>query len=308
MDQTATKYIIEIDNLSRRFGDKKALDAVTLNLEQGKAYGLIGENGAGKTTLLKHLVGLYKAQNGTVRVLGLDPVLDPVGALSKIGYLSEENTLPEWMKVGDLLRYTSSFYPEWDNDYATKLCQNWEVNLKAKTSTLSKGQKTRVAVICAMAYHPPILLFDEPSSGLDPLVRHELLNDIIGRAKNSGAVVLFSSHVLGEVEKVCDHVAMIRKGKLVVNEPIDSLLERYERIVFEFDSPRNQPLSIPGIEFWEGGGKKWTAIANVSQSSATDFAAEAEKEQGKFIRRSPATLEDIFLIFTPEGERRNLEN
>src|SRR5215468_5967372 len=117
MEQT----VVDVNDLSRTFGAKRALDGVSFHATAGQVYGLVGANGAGKTTLIKHLLGLLRAAAGAVRVFGRDPVADPVGVLSQIGYLSEENDLPGWMRVGELLRYTRAFYPTWDQDYAGRL-------------------------------------------------------------------------------------------------------------------------------------------------------------------------------------------
>src|SRR5690349_9985965 len=113
--------IVVLSQLSRRFGDKDALSSVSLTLERGRVYGLVGANGAGKTTIIRHILGLLKAQAGTVRVFGLDPVADPAGVLSRVGYLSEENDLPGWMRLDELVRYTRAFYPNWDEAYAEEL-------------------------------------------------------------------------------------------------------------------------------------------------------------------------------------------
>src|SRR5436190_1050022 len=116
-----TDSVIRIDNLTRRFGSRTALDSVSLSLPRGAVYGLVGANGAGKTTLIRHILGLLAAESGAVRVFGLDPVADPVGVLSRIGYLSEENDLPGWMRVDELIRYSRAFYPKWDDAYAEEL-------------------------------------------------------------------------------------------------------------------------------------------------------------------------------------------
>src|SRR5205814_6056768 len=127
--------VIEVTELTRRFDSKTALDAVSLSMPRGAVYGLVGANGAGKTTLIKHILGLLRAQSGSVRVFGLDPVADPVGVLSRIGYLSEENDLPGWMRVDELIRYTSAFYPAWDDAYAEELRQAFALEHSARIKT-----------------------------------------------------------------------------------------------------------------------------------------------------------------------------
>ena len=209
--------VIEIAELSRRFGAKQALSSVTLSLPRGGVYGLVGANGAGKTTIIKHLLGLLRAQQGSVRVLGLDPVADPVGVLSRVGYLSEENDLPGWMSVDELVRYTRAFYPGWDDAYAEDLRERFGLDRGARISSLSKGQKARAGLLVALAYRPELLILDEPSSGLDPIVRRDILGAVMRMIADEGRTVLFSSHLLDEVEEVADHVTMMSRGRIVLS-------------------------------------------------------------------------------------------
>ena len=215
--------VIHVSGLSRRFGAKTALDSVSLAMPGGAVYGLVGINGAGKTTLIKHILGLLEAQSGSVRVFGLDPVADPVAVLSKIGYLSEENDLPGWMRVDELLRYSRAFYPEWDDDYAEELRDRFALDPSARIKTLSKGQKARAGLLVALAYRPALLVLDEPSSGLDPIVRRDILGAVLRTIADEGRTVLFSSHLLDEVEEVADHVTMISGGRVVVSGALDEI-------------------------------------------------------------------------------------
>ena len=212
--------VIAIADLSRRFGSKAALDSVSLTIPRGGVYGLVGANGAGKTTLIRHILGLLRAEQGTVRVFGLDPVADPVGVLARIGYLSEENDLPGWMRVDELIRYSRAFYPAWDDAYAEELRQSFGLDPASKVATLSKGQKARAGLLIALAYRPELLLLDEPSSGLDPVVRRDILEAIIRTIAHEGRTVLFSSHLLDEVERVADHVTMISAGRIALSTPL----------------------------------------------------------------------------------------
>jgi ABC-2 type transport system ATP-binding protein len=212
--------VIHIADLTRRFGARTALNAVSLSLPRGAVYGLVGANGAGKTTLIKHILGLLQAESGTVRVFGRDPVADPVAVLSRIGYLSEENDLPGWMRVDELIRYARAFYKNWDDAYAEELRRSFALDPAAPIKTLSKGQKSRAGLLIALAYRPELLVFDEPSSGLDPIVRRDILGAVIRTIADEGRTVLFSSHLLDEVEQVADHVTMIRQGTIVMSAPL----------------------------------------------------------------------------------------
>jgi ABC-2 type transport system ATP-binding protein len=222
-----SESVITISALTRRFGATTALASVNLSLVRGTVYGLVGANGAGKTTLIKHILGLLRAESGSVRVFGLDPVADPVGVLSRIGYLSEENDLPGWMRVEELIRYQRAFFPRWDDAYAEELRQTFALDPTAKIKTLSKGQKARAGLLIALAHRPELLVLDEPSSGLDPIVRRDILGAVIRTIADEGRTVLFSSHLLEEVEQVADHVTMISEGRIVLSAPLSEIKESH---------------------------------------------------------------------------------
>jgi ABC-2 type transport system ATP-binding protein len=219
--------VIDVAELTRRFGATTALAGVSLALPRGAVYGLVGANGAGKTTLIKHILGLLRAESGSVRVFGLDPVANPVAVLSRIGYLSEENDLPGWMRVDELIRYSRAFYPAWDDAYAEELRQAFALEPTARIKNLSRGQKARVGLLVALAHRPELLVLDEPSSGLDPIVRRDILGAVIRTVANEGRTVFFSSHFLGEIEQVADHVTLINEGRIVLSAPLDVIRESH---------------------------------------------------------------------------------
>src|SRR5213593_675148 len=226
--------VIAVSALTRRYGARTALASVTLAMPRGAVYGLVGANGAGKTTLIKHILGLLRAESGSVRVFGLDPVADPVAVLSRIGYLSEENDLPGWMRVDELIRYTSAFYPKWDDGYAEELRQAFALDPAAKIRNLSRGQRARAGLLIALAHRPELLVLDEPSSGLDPIVRRDILGAVIRTIAHEGRTVLFSSHLLEEVEQVADHVTMIHQGKVVLSAPLDAMKQSHRCVTVRF--------------------------------------------------------------------------
>jgi ABC-2 type transport system ATP-binding protein len=222
-----SESVIAVSDLTRRFGATTALDSVSLSVSRGAVYGLVGANGAGKTTLIRHVLGLLRADSGSVRVFGHDPVADPVAVLSRIGYLSEENDLPGWMRVDELIRYSRAFYPAWDDAYAEELRQAFALDATAKIKSLSRGQKARAGLLIALAHRPELLVLDEPSSGLDPIVRRDILGAIMRTIAHEGRTVLFSSHLLEEVEQVADHVTMISKGTIVLSAPLNDIKEAH---------------------------------------------------------------------------------
>jgi ABC-2 type transport system ATP-binding protein len=284
--------VIQIKDLTRRFGPKTALDHVSLTVPRGTVFGLVGANGAGKTTLIKHILGLLRAVTGSVRIFDRDPVTDPKGVLVRIGYLSEENDLPGWMRVDELFRYTEAFYPTWDRTYAEDLRRSFELEPAARIKHLSKGQRARAGLLIALAYRPELLVLDEPSSGLDPLVRRDIMEAIIRAIAEEGRTVLFSSHLLHEVERVADRVAMIHKGRIVFDAPLDDIKETHRCLTIRFAEAQARPPALTGVLSWDGAGHEWTAVCNGQvgelRAAVTDCGARIVEE------RVPS-LDEIFV-------------
>jgi ABC-2 type transport system ATP-binding protein len=284
--------VIRINGLTRRFGATLALDNVSLSVPRGTVFGIIGANGAGKTTLIKHVLGLYQAQAGSVSVFGRNPVADPVGVLSGIGYLSEDNDLPGWMRIEELLRYLQAFYPTWDDNYAEELRQNFVLDGGAAIRHLSKGQRARLGLLAALAHRPELLVLDEPSSGLDPLARRDILGAVIRTVADQGRTVLFSSHLLDEVERVSDHVAVMSNGKIVECAGLDEIKERYRCLTLHFDISRLQPPTLPGLLTWSGADREWTVLCHAHQG---ELHADATATGAKIVQEWTPTLDEILV-------------
>ncbi|HTB84848.1 MAG TPA: ABC transporter ATP-binding protein [Candidatus Sulfotelmatobacter sp.] len=294
MNTSPTADAVEVAHLSRAFGPKRALDNVSLNVRRGRVFGLVGANGAGKTTLIKHLLGRLKAESGSVRVFGFDPVTEPVAVLSRIGYLSENRDLPAWMCVDELIRYTAAFYPQWDCAYAEQLRQQFGLDPRAKVKNLSRGENAKAGLLLALAYRPELLLLDEPSSGLDPVVRRDILEAIIRTVADEGRTVIFSSHLLEEVERVADDVAMIFHGKVALTGPLDEVKESHHRLILRFDAPQLSAPKVPGVISLTGGGREWTAICNGRRDEA---AAATARLGGKVVADEAPSLDEIFVAW-----------
>ena len=284
--------VIEIRGLTRRFGATTALDDVSLAVPRGTVFGLVGANGAGKTTLIKHVLGLLKAEAGTVRVFDRNPVADPPGVLSRIGYLSEEHDLPGWMSVWELLRYTRAFFAGWDEAYAQELRTRFELDPQAKVKHLSKGQRARAGLLVALAHRPELLVLDEPSSGLDPIVRRDILEAIIRAIADEGRTVLFSSHLLHEVERVSDHVTMIDKGKVVFSAPLDDIKETHRCLTLRFAEARARPPDFAGVLNWAGAGREWTAVYH---GQPAELQAAATNCGAQVVDKRVPSLDEIFV-------------
>jgi len=266
--------IIDIRRLTRQFGDKRALDELSLAVPRGGVFGLIGGNGAGKTTLIRHILGLLKAESGSVQVFGLDPVQNPVGTLGRIGYLSEDRDLPNWMRVGELQRYTQAFFPTWDEAYAEELRQAFDLDKQARVKSLSRGQRARMGLLLALAHRPELLVLDEPSSGLDPVVRRDILGAIIRTIADEGRTVFFSSHLLDEVERVADRVAIIHQGRIMLSASMDEIKDTHRRVTLHFGEPLERPPSLVGALSSAGQGAEWTYVCS-GESEQLRRAAEA---------------------------------
>lgn len=286
----ARDNVVEIRGLSRRFGRHEALRDVSLALPPGTVLGVLGANGAGKSTLIRHVLGLLRAQEGTVRVFGRDPAQDPVGVLGRIGYLSEDVDLPEWMRVDELMRYCRALYPRWDDRYAERLRDDFGLSRRSLIRTLSRGQRARAGLLAALAHRPPLLVLDEPSSGLDPVVRRDILSAIIQGVAEDGRTVLFSSHLLDEVERVADRIAMIAAGRLVLDGALDDVKAAHRIVTFRCADPRSGPPELPGAHRWEGEGRDWSALY-----ADDGFETDAALLGARVSRQRPATLDEIFV-------------
>ena len=284
--------IVSVTDLSRQFGKTTALDRVTLTVARGSVFGLVGENGAGKTTLIRHLLGLQRAQAGTVRTFGLDPAAHPVGVLSRIGYLSEERDLPDWMRLGELMSYTRAFYPRWDDQFARDLLAMFELSLSQKVRTLSRGQRARAGLLIATAHRPEFLVLDEPSSGLDPSARQDILATVVRTIADEGRTVFLSSHLLHEVQRVADQVAMLHQGRLLLNEPVEELLARHCLLTLHFPCTMAAQPELPGAISWSGEGTEWTCLTDGEQTALREAAAAAGAE---IVEERPPSLEEVFL-------------
>ncbi|GAB1266600.1 ABC transporter ATP-binding protein [Aurantivibrio infirmus] len=291
------KPIVSLRNISRRFGDHYALRDINLHIPEGSVFGLMGLNGAGKTTLIKHILGLYKAQVGEVSVFGLNPVEEPEKVLSRFGYMSEVTDLPNWMRIDELIRYTKAFYPEWDTAYASSLLKHFDLGFSQKVGDLSKGQRARVALLLAVSHRPDLLILDEPSSGLDPLMRRDILRTVIKVVSDDGRSVLFSSHLLDEVERVADSIAIINKGKLITQGGLDEIKENYCRATLQFTDPLSSPPIIRGGTSWQGSGRQWECIYEGKKMSLEN---EAKSLNAELVNTSIPNLDQLFVALVGE--------
>jgi ABC-2 type transport system ATP-binding protein len=235
---------------------------------------------------------LLKAETGAVRVFGLDPVADPVRVLGRVGYLSEQPDLPGWMRVDEFLRYTKAFYSNWDAAYAEKLRVQFGLDPAQRLKTLSKGQMAKAGLLAAQAHRPDLLLLDEPSSGLDPLVRRDILEAVIRTVADEGRTVFFSSHLLEEIERVSDQIAMVHQGRIVLCGSLDEIKAQHCRFVLNFETSQLKPPVIPGVLSVSGTGKEWVVMCNGARAELPSIAAGLG---ARIVSEQVPSLNEIFV-------------
>jgi ABC-2 type transport system ATP-binding protein len=234
---------IQTEGLSKRFGRVRALEGLTFSVPQGAVHALVGPNGAGKTTLIKILMNIFRGSSGSALVLGLDSKKVSGNAFESIGYVSENQQLPGWMRVGAFLAYLRPFYPTWDRGLEEHLVKHFDLPLDRKLKHLSRGMQMKAGLASALAFRPKLIVLDEPFSGLDPLVRDELGKALMERAGDS--TIFVSSHDLAEIEGFATHIAFLDSGSLRFSEDMASLNSRFREVELTFDEPTAVPPDLP---------------------------------------------------------------
>ncbi|MGC1422806.1 MAG: ABC transporter ATP-binding protein [Terracidiphilus sp.] len=237
------KLAIRTEKLSRRFGRTVAVDGVDLAVPEGAIYALVGANGAGKTTIIKMLMNIFSPSDGHAEVLGTDARHLAGKAFTRIGYVSENQEMPEWMTTGAMLAYCRSFYPQWDAALEQQLVRQFDLPLKRKLKHLSRGMRMKAAFASSLAYRPSLIVLDEPFSGLDPLVRDELIEGLLDRAPET--TIFLSSHDLGEIETFSSHVGFLEQGRLLFSEEMPILSNRFRDVTVTLERPSSLPDNRP---------------------------------------------------------------
>lgn len=222
--------IVEFKGLTKSFRWDKALDSVDLNIMPGSIIGLLGPNGCGKSTLMRHMIGLYLPDKGSCTTYGCDAGKLTQKELSRIGYVHQEGELLDWMTVDQLIRYVGAFHSHWNSDLEDQYVKDFELNRYADVGDLSPGQRQKLLILLAIGHEPGFLILDEPASALDPISRAQFLNLLIKLIQQEPKTILISSHILSDVEKIIDHVIIMKKGKVIVNQSFDDLRDHYMRV------------------------------------------------------------------------------
>ena len=289
------ELIIDTAGVRKAYGSVQALAGLDLRVPRGAICGLLGKNGAGKTTTIKVLLGMVRATSGQARVLGLpvDDAKASVAIRSRTAFVSEEKDLYAGMTVDELIRFTAPFYPKWRADLASTLLAQLALRADAGVEALSRGMRTKLALVLALSTGAELVILDEPTSGLDPAATEEILKILVKQAGRDGTTVLFSSHQLADVEQIADRIAIVDRGRVVVEGALDDVRARYKRIqlVFDGDAPDAAFKSLGVV-----AARKQGRVLSVLSSAGEDgVVAEARALKPKSVDVLPVTLKEIFL-------------
>jgi|LakMenEpi03Aug12_release.lakeMendotaPanAssembly.Ray.scaffolds.fasta_scaffold09522_6 ABC-2 type transport system ATP-binding protein len=253
---------IELSGVTKRYGKKLACNKVDLTVREGTTFGLLGPNGAGKSSLIRILMGLSSADSGEVRLFGENARVHSPALRQRIGYVPEVHFVYRWMTVGEVLRFVRRLYPLWDRDLVEQMLSAFELPLKKKVGSLSKGMTTKLSLVLALAHNPDLLILDEPTSGLDPLIREEFLESVLQRHLCKGRTVFFSSHHFDDVERVADDVGIFVDGRFIALGRVDDLRSSIKRLQIVLPDGK-LPVHIPEqVLFQRLSRRDWTVTVN----------------------------------------------
>lgn len=295
----STKPVIEVTSLSHRYGRTRAVDDLSFRVHAGEVVGLLGHNGSGKTTTVRCLLGLLSPTAGQARVFGLDARRHGVEIRRRAGYVPEDWHAHGWMTVREMLWFVSQFHPTWDAGLEAELAARLELPLQERLRELSRGTRAKATLAAAVAFRPEALILDDPTSGLDALVRREVLEHVIELAADGGRAVLFSSHVLDEVERLADRVIILVGGRPILDRRVDELKSSFRRLTARFEGAVPPGLLEASVSREVDDG---SLVAVVDGESAR--ARQALVEAGaRSTDAEELSLEDIFVEVVRAAKR-----
>jgi ABC-2 type transport system ATP-binding protein len=286
--------VIELKNLTRRYGSLDAVNGLSLKVAPGKCYGFFGRNGAGKTTTIKCLLNLLRPSAGSARVFGFDPRVDEVAVKSRLSYVPDAVAFYPWMTVSGVLEYLASFRRHWNREIEAGLLQRFQLDPVKKTGSLSKGQRTQLALIGAICPEPELLVLDEPTSGLDPIVRREFIQTVIGAYQSGGSAprtVFVSTHLISEFEGLIDEFTIIEQGRELLTMEADKARERFRKIRARFSQPPARLDLAEALSVRENGRELEILANGNSEILLERLRAESPED----LRCESLSLEEIFV-------------
>jgi ABC-2 type transport system ATP-binding protein len=292
-------YVIETHDLSKRYGRVDAVKDLSLTVRAEQITGYLGRNGAGKTTSIKMLLGMTHPTAGGGTVLGRDitSLAESCEMRRRVAYVAEDKQLYAYLTVEEMVRFTRSFYSDWRPEVERRLLRQYELPLQRRVSALSKGMRTKLALLLGLARRPELLILDEPSEGLDPVAIEELLQTLVAAA-GEGASIFFSSHQIAEVERIADRVCILDRGELVIDLPLDRLRENYRRITLGFAAQPPNDLRMSGVDRIRTSGRQVVLLAS------RDVETVLERVRGLqpvSVDVEPVSLRELFLETVQEG-------
>ena len=293
-----TEPVLRVTNLIKQFKQKAVLRGLNLEVPRGSVLGLLGKNGAGKTTLIECALGLLRPDSGETWVLGEPAWTLSAAAKARLGYVPQEISLYPWMKATQLLEYTASFYPRWNDELVKQFMRDWELDGDAKIGKMSVGTRQKLAIILALAHEPELVVLDEPAASLDPAARREFLKAVLAVTADGNRTVIFSTHITSDLERVADHVAILSLGKIVFHGELDVLKDSVKRLHITAEQPLEKTFTVQGAVHVRVDG----AEAMVSVRDASPEVLETIRLQYRAAMKvEDLNLEDIFL----EMQRRD---
>ena len=291
----AEATVIDTADLRKTYGDIEAVRGLTLQVPAGSICGFLGRNGAGKTTTIKMLLGMTHPTAGGARVFGLpaNVTASSVAIRRRTGFVSEDKDLYDFMTVEEMIRFTAPFFPTWRKDLEERYLRKFELRQPQTVKSLSRGMRTKLALLLALSRGAELLILDEPTSGLDPAMTEEVLQALVSHVASEQMTVFFSSHQIAEVEQIADHIAIIDRGRAVLAGTLDDLRERYRRIQIVFDGDAPAPaFRAPGVERIRRKGRVLTLLTSAGPEPVVNEARELNPVS---IDVTPVSLKDIFL-------------
>ena len=287
--------VLKMEKVVKSFGRKEVLRELDFDVPQGSVIGLLGKNGAGKTTLMKCALGLLKPRAGQISVYGED-ALDLSGATkARIGYVAQTSSFYYWMRIGDMIDYTASFYPKWNVKLVDQLVQDWQLNRKDSAVKLSEGQKQRLSIILALGLEPDFLILDEPAASLDPIARRQFLKTILDMIADRECTVLFSSHITSDIERIADRVAFLNEGKMIFTGEVDGLKDTVKLLKVIFLGSRPAQIDVPGmLRVKSVGDQSFIFVKDYN----INLKSQLESRWNARIETVDLNLEEIFVEMT----------
>jgi ABC-2 type transport system ATP-binding protein len=287
-----TPPALEISALEKHY-PRFTLGPIDLTVPSGAIYGLIGPNGAGKTTLIDQVFGMGSPDAGTIKVCGLDHERDEVAVKERAAYVGPDLNFVAWGKIGRAIRFVKGFRPTWDEAYCERLMRSLDIGANERIATLSFGGRTKLALLLALAWHPQVLVLDEPTTGLDAHSKKAVFAELLAIVRDEARTVLISSHQLSDLERFADRVGVLHKGRLLVEGATAELVERHVQTEFEAENA-DAFARVPGLTVQERDGSRWRAVLDTLTCPLASLAQRGARD----VQTQPLTLEELFLALT----------